>query len=167
MNKPSDKPSDSDILATPEKWYLKCDDESAARRALYAARSQLDCKSLERIWREPQMDFPDIPHQWDYGSFVLGCFFIFLGFYFSNKWAFFFGILLLEFGLLLFFSPIIAIIFIGENANDRLQRDFVMYYFIIGIIIIITTTLILGNVYFGFNCRSVIKEFFNNIYLKK
>ncbi len=113
------------------------------------------------------MNFPNVPHQWDYGSFVLGCFFIFLGFYLSNKWAFFFGILLLEFGLLLFLSPIIASIFIGENASDGLQRDFVMYYFVVGIIIMITTILILGNVYFGFSCRLVLKEFFNNTYLKK
>lgn len=113
------------------------------------------------------MNFPNVPHQWDYGSFVLGCFFIFLGFYFSQKWAFFFGILLLEFGLLLFLSPIIAIIFIGENAVDRLRRDFVTYYFIVGIIIIISTILILSNVYFGFNCKPIIKDFFNTTYLKK
>jgi hypothetical protein len=42
-NKPKDKPHDSDSLATPKKWYLKRDDESAARRALFAARAQLDC----------------------------------------------------------------------------------------------------------------------------
>jgi len=47
-NKPSDKPSDSDGLASPEKWYLKRDNDSAARRALYAARSQPDYKSPER-----------------------------------------------------------------------------------------------------------------------
>jgi len=113
------------------------------------------------------MNFPNVPHQWDYGSFVLGCFFIFLGFYLSNKWALFFGILLLEFGLLLFFSPIIAIILSGENASDRLQRDFVMYYFIIGTVIVITTILILGNVYFGFDLKPAIKEFYNNTHLKR
>jgi len=113
------------------------------------------------------MNFLNVPHQWDYGSFVLGCFFIFLGFYFSNKWAFFFGILLLEFGLLLFLSQIIAIIVVGENASDRSQRDFVMYYFIAGIVIIIITTLILCNVYFGFSIKPAIKEFLNNTYLKK
>ena len=65
------------------------------------------------------------------------------------------------------FSLIIAIIFIGENASDRLQRDFVTYYFIVGIIITISTILILSNVYFGFNCKPIIKEFFNNTYFKK
>ncbi len=45
-NKPSDKPRDLDVLATPEKWYLKSDNEGAARRALYAVRAQLD-KNLE------------------------------------------------------------------------------------------------------------------------
>jgi len=49
MNKSIDKTRGSDSLTTPEKWYLKCDDESAARRALYAARAQQDCKSLERV----------------------------------------------------------------------------------------------------------------------
>jgi hypothetical protein len=37
MNKTSDKTSGSDSPATPEKWYLKRDDENAARRALYSA----------------------------------------------------------------------------------------------------------------------------------
>jgi hypothetical protein len=41
-NKPIDEPIDY-ILATPEKWRLKRDNDSAARRALYSARVQLDC----------------------------------------------------------------------------------------------------------------------------
>jgi hypothetical protein len=45
-NKPNDRPSGIDGLANddpPQKqWRLKCDNDSAARRALYAARVQPD-----------------------------------------------------------------------------------------------------------------------------
>ncbi len=41
-NNPGDKSRDSDGLTTPKKWYLKHDDENAARRALFAARAQRD-----------------------------------------------------------------------------------------------------------------------------
>ncbi len=49
MDKPIDKSIDSDSLATTEKWHLRRDNESAARRALYAARAHQDRKSLERV----------------------------------------------------------------------------------------------------------------------
>jgi accessory gene regulator protein AgrB len=97
----------------------------------------------------------------------LGCFFIFFGFIYSNNWALFFGILLLEFGLILFLSPIIAFAVIGENSSDRKQREFVMYYLVIGAIVVLITTLILTNIYFGFDIRPAVKEFINKTYLKK
>jgi len=45
----TDKPSDTpkNIFDDPlqEQWHLNCDDESAARRALHAARAQLTLKN--------------------------------------------------------------------------------------------------------------------------
>jgi len=110
------------------------------------------------------MEFPKVPHSWDFGPFVLGCFFIFLGFWLSNLWAFFFGILLVEFGLSIFVFILLAYALVGEYANERKQRDFIIYYFIFVLIALIITSFILGYLYFGFDVRSVIKRqwFFEN-----
>ena len=108
------------------------------------------------------MNFPYVPDRWDFGSFVLGCFFIALGFYLSELWAFFLGILLLEFGVFLFCTPIIAIITVGEHPNESKERDFIAISFFMGICILVITSLILANVYFGFDIRPTIKDIANN-----
>jgi hypothetical protein len=45
INKPSDKPTDTDSWINddppPEKWYLKCENYREAQLALYAAKAQL------------------------------------------------------------------------------------------------------------------------------
>ena len=108
------------------------------------------------------MNFPNVPHSWDFGPFLLGCFFIFLGFYWSDRWAFFFGILLLEFGLSIFSFGIIGVAFHWDRASERQQSDYFLFYFIAVAIILLITAFILGKVYFDFDIRLVIKEIYFN-----
>jgi hypothetical protein len=109
------------------------------------------------------MEFPNFPHSWDLGSFFIGCFFLFLGFLLSDKWAFFIGILLMELGLLLLGFQIGGEIFYEKYSMvNQKQKDFFLWYVVFMVIVIVVSAMILANIYFEFNSLHAIKYIFNS-----
>ena len=108
------------------------------------------------------MNIPNIHRSWDWGPFLIGWIFILYGFESSNRWALFAGILLVEFGLLIFGFVLLGTVLFDKYSSETKVKDFIFDFFLIGIAVLIVTSVILGYIYFGFDPRSAIEAYRNN-----
>ncbi len=113
------------------------------------------------------MTIPNIPRSWDWGPFLLGWIFILYGFDSSNRWAFFAGILLIEFGLLVFVFVFLGTIFFDKYSSDTQVKNFVLNFTIVGLAVLFISSLILGHIYFGFDPRLALEAYRNNLSFKE
>jgi heme/copper-type cytochrome/quinol oxidase subunit 2 len=108
------------------------------------------------------IQFPYVPPRWDIAPFIMGSFFIALGFLYSIIWSIFLGILFIEFSFLIVGFFVTAYLSRIEYSSNQKQRDFIINYIIFAAATIVITALILGNVYFGFDLRYAIEVYQNN-----